>query len=202
MLVEDAIYEALTNIHPDFNYVFENENGAEPKPPYVLISKLPDMGLGVSQRIFVNKENKEVIINNKNVGFRLTLHAKNTDPQQDEFEYLNAIMESDLAVSNFYQNGLGLTMVGDTTYVPTPVDTTMYQRQVFDLRFNIQYITEVFAHHIKEVNVDAKLANNLEVVRGDWVINREGEYLWDDSSVIPLEQHPSYDFKINVKEEE
>lgn len=157
MLVEDALYEALTQIESQFNYVFENENGAEPKPPYVLISKLPDINLGVSQRSFVNKENKEVVIKNKNVGFRLTLHAKNTDPQQDEFEYLNAISESDLATSSFYQNGLGLTSVGDITYIPTPVDTIMYQRQSFDLRFNVQYIAEVFANQIKKVDVEGDL---------------------------------------------
>lgn len=200
MLVEDAIYEALTNIHPDFNYVFENENGAEPKPPYVLISKLPDINLGVSQRSFVNKDLKEIVIKNKNVGIRLTLHARNTDPTQDEFEYLNSIMESDLAVSSFYQNGLGLSSVGDTTYIPTPVDTIMYQRQSFDLRFNIQYIAEVFAHHIKEVNVNATLANNLEVIHGDWVIGRDTQFVWDNDTKIILEQHPSYEFDINVKE--
>lgn len=200
MLVEDAFYEALNSITQDFKCVFENENGSEPKVPYVLISKLPDVSLGVTQRGFIHKENKEVIIKSKNVGFRLTLHAKNTDPLQDEFEYLNAIMESDLSVSTFLQNGLGLSSVGDINYIPTPVDTVMYQRQVFDLRFNIQYITEVFAQQIKEVNVNVKLMDNLEVVYGDWVIDRGGEFLWDNEGGILLEEAPSYDFEIKVKE--
>ena len=162
MLAEDALYEALYNISPQFKYVFENGNGIEPNPPYVLISKLPDIGQGVSQRGFVNKENKEVILKNKNIGFRLTLHAKNNDPQQNEFEWFNAVMESDLATSSFYQFGLGLADVGNINYVPTPVDTIMYQRQSFDLRFNVQYITEVFAHQINVVRVKGQLQGGIE----------------------------------------
>lgn len=157
MLFESKIIEALISIAPDFNYVLADRDGTEPAAPYVLVTLFPSRKLGKANTLNISLDGREIVQQDLQVIFRLTLHAKATDPTQDQFEDVNHCLASTESLYAFYQQGINISNVSDLIYTSAPVNAEMYKRASFDITCLTNRISVVGVPDIRYVSVDGKI---------------------------------------------
>lgn len=160
MLYEERLIQALQTIQPTIKFILSDRNRPEPAAPYCLVSVLTLGKNGLSNKSFVSSNDTEIIKQEMQPVFRLTLHALATDAIQDTFETMHIGLGSSYYVGAFYDQGFGILNVSDITYTSAPVDTVIYKRASVDITCLCSREDEFFANRISEVNATGTLSDS------------------------------------------
>lgn len=159
MLYEERLIQALEIIQPTIKFILSDRNRPEPAAPYCLVSVLNLSKNGQSSKAVVSTTNAELMQQEMQVVYRLTLHALATDAIQDTYETMHIGLDSSYYISQFYEKGLGILNVSEITYTSAPVDTVIYKRASIDITCLCNRIDEFFADRISEVNVEGTVTD-------------------------------------------